>query len=144
MNAPFGFCACGAPRETASNSRCRKCQAAYMRDWRLQKSKSRGLAKLAAGTPSLAQVIQPQLTQVRAQDAARMAKYRGTLKCQPCVRCGDSETEMHHPDYSRPLDVIWLCRTCHAQWHARLRAMTALMFQHWIEDYPRKTGEAAA
>jgi hypothetical protein len=33
--------------------------------------------------------------------------------CQQCeVRC---KTEGHHEDYSKSLDVIWLCRKCHAR-----------------------------
>ena len=34
----------------------------------------------------------------------------------PCLVCGD-RSEAHHPDYSRPLDVVWLCRTHHKQAH---------------------------
>jgi hypothetical protein len=34
-----------------------------------------------------------------------------------CFVCGDSKVEAHHPDYSRPLDVIWMCRTHHRATH---------------------------
>ncbi|MDD4445491.1 MAG: hypothetical protein PHC36_06740 [Eubacteriales bacterium] len=31
-----------------------------------------------------------------------------------CYLCGGAENlEMHHPDYSQPLRVYWLCRVCH-------------------------------
>lgn len=42
----------------------------------------------------------------------------GTLKSEPCVRCGTSEKlHAHHEDYGRPLDVTWLCATCHRLHH---------------------------
>lgn len=39
-------------------------------------------------------------------------KRRGRLVPQPCQDCGAEPAEMHHEDYARPLDVIWLCRLC--------------------------------
>lgn len=40
----------------------------------------------------------------------------GRIKKQPC-HCGSLDTEAHHHDYSKPLDVVWLCRTHHAELH---------------------------
>lgn len=37
----------------------------------------------------------------------------GKLKKLPCQVCGDPKSESHHEDYSKPLEVIWLCRTHH-------------------------------
>jgi formylmethanofuran dehydrogenase subunit E len=34
-----------------------------------------------------------------------------------CEVCGDKKAEAHHDDYSKPLDVRWLCTTHHAEWH---------------------------
>jgi len=35
-----------------------------------------------------------------------------------CDNCRDNcYVEGHHEDYSKPLDVEWLCRTCHYQIH---------------------------
>lgn len=43
----------------------------------------------------------------------------GKLIKQPCVVCGTSENvDAHHEDYSRPYDVIWLCRKHHMEHHA--------------------------
>jgi hypothetical protein len=37
-----------------------------------------------------------------------------------CERCDSTHwVEAHHPDYSRPLDVIYLCRRCHRNEHER-------------------------
>jgi hypothetical protein len=43
----------------------------------------------------------------------------GRLHRQPCTICGESKAEAHHDDYSRPLDVRWLCRTHHREHHAK-------------------------
>ena len=41
----------------------------------------------------------------------------GKLKRQPCEVCGNQIAQAHHDDYSKPLDVRWLCTTHHAEWH---------------------------
>ncbi len=39
------------------------------------------------------------------------------IRC-PCVICGDINSHGHHPDYDKPLDLIWLCAVHHSEWHA--------------------------
>lgn len=47
----------------------------------------------------------------------------GRLVRQPCERCGgDENIHAHHEDYSKPLDVTWLCNPCHAQRHREINA----------------------
>jgi ribosomal protein S27AE len=48
----------------------------------------------------------------------RRALFSGVLVSQPCVFCGDTNVEAHHKDYSKPLDVVWLCPKCHRRLHA--------------------------
>ena len=44
---------------------------------------------------------------------------RGKLVRMPCEICGtDSAVHAHHDDYSRPLDVIWLCQKHHRWIHS--------------------------
>jgi hypothetical protein len=42
----------------------------------------------------------------------------GVIERAPCSVCGADKAEAHHPDYERPYDVIWLCRTHHKALHA--------------------------
>jgi hypothetical protein len=37
----------------------------------------------------------------------------GRLEKLPCVVCGDSNSHAHHDDYSKPLEVRWLCAKHH-------------------------------
>jgi hypothetical protein len=55
----------------------------------------------------------------RAQVAVANAIRDGRLQKWPvCAipEC-DRTPEAHHPDYGRPLDVVWLCRPHHKQAH---------------------------
>lgn len=61
--------------------------------------------------------------ELRSRHAARWLLNRaiasGKIKRQPCEICGKSKTDAHHDDYTKPLKVRWLCRTHHAQHHAK-------------------------
>lgn len=46
---------------------------------------------------------------------------RGKLVRESCVSCGSAQSQMHHPDYSKPLQVVWVCRPCHLALHAQER-----------------------
>lgn len=52
-----------------------------------------------------------------ARRAVGNAIRKGQLVREPCKYCGDLPTVGHHPDYSKPLDVVWLCRPCHRAEH---------------------------
>lgn len=58
----------------------------------------------------------------RAADAVASAIRSGKLIPHPCHICGE-KAQAHHPDYSRPLDVVWLCLPHHRQAHAIVRRM---------------------
>lgn len=42
---------------------------------------------------------------------------RGKIVKGPCVDCGSEESQMHHEDYGKPTEVLWLCRSCHLNRH---------------------------
>lgn len=54
---------------------------------------------------------------LRARSALRYAVKTGRVIKGVCYACGSAETEGHHPDYSKPLDVVWTCRPHHADLH---------------------------
>ena len=39
----------------------------------------------------------------------------GRLVRTPCEICKNPDVEAHHTDYSKPLDVQWLCFKCHRE-----------------------------
>lgn len=51
----------------------------------------------------------------KARRAVSAALARGALVRTPCVVCGNPEVQGHHPDYDRPLEVVWLCVLDHDQ-----------------------------
>jgi len=42
----------------------------------------------------------------------------GKLKKQPCEVCG-AKAHAHHEDYSKPLEVVWLCHAHHMERHRK-------------------------
>lgn len=45
-------------------------------------------------------------------------KFGILVRPNHCEKCGkDVFTEAHHPDYNKPLEVIWLCKQCHENEH---------------------------
>jgi len=59
----------------------------------------------------------------QAQGFARTALFNGKIKKQEfCSKCGsDYLVQMHHEDYTKPLDVVFLCKYCHMQRHQELK-----------------------
>jgi ribosomal protein S27AE len=60
---------------------------------------------------------------IRAQHQTRAHVLRGRLKKQPCEVCGSTSVQAHHDDYTRPLDVRWLCVKHHNEHHVRMRLL---------------------
>ncbi len=51
--------------------------------------------------------------------AANNAVRDGRLMKRPCDVCGVAKVEAHHADYSKPLEVRWLCNKHHREEHKR-------------------------
>lgn len=48
------------------------------------------------------------------------ALKKGIIVKTPCIICGNEKSEGHHPDYSKPLEVIWLCKKHHGLEHRKI------------------------
>ena len=61
----------------------------------------------------------------RAHDKVSKAVRKGVLvPPSECEKCGEDRLQIdaHHEDYSRPLDVKWLCRSCHKEIHIKAKS----------------------
>ena len=78
-------------------------------------------------------------TERAARERVRTLCYTSILKgeliktdCEECTFPVSADKgkkawiEAHHDDYSKPLDVRWLCFTCHREWHKHNKAKPAL------------------
>jgi len=111
-----GLCPCGAERGPKQKYYCLPCKARISREWRA-----------AHKVPTRPQEVLE--LEKKARDAyqeikrsVRKATYyyikTGRLVRQPCEKCNTTDkVEAHHDDYTKPMDVRWLCRKHHLEHH---------------------------
>ena len=86
-----------------------------------QKANPEFWAKLAANLAKQRESGDRRLKEsVRRKTNHAIAK--GVLVRLPCETCGAPVSHAHHDDYSKPLEVRWLCQTHHAEHHRLERA----------------------
>lgn len=61
----------------------------------------------------------PDPAKLRARNIAKAEIRQGRLLRKPCEACGNTKSECHHDDYSKPLEIRWLCRVHHAEIHRK-------------------------
>ncbi len=54
------------------------------------------------------------------RDMVRRGKIEPPVDCQNCKQ-KQKRIEAHHTDYSKPLDVLWLCVSCHKKEHYKYK-----------------------
>jgi hypothetical protein len=59
----------------------------------------------------------------KARNKVSNALRDGRIKRKPCEICGCEDAEAHHDDYSKPLQVRWLCFEHHRKEHGQLVAV---------------------
>ncbi len=93
---------------------CRKCNTNRAKAYRKTKSGKKIAFKAVYAS------IKKYPEKARARAKLNYALRTGKITKSPC-RCGKIKSEAHHSDYSKPLQVIWLCRTCHSNLHRKLK-----------------------
>lgn len=58
----------------------------------------------------------------------RVYLSRGKISRGKCLFCDEIGTEPHHEDYSKPLDVIWLCKFHHLALHGKIMRRKGRVF----------------
>jgi hypothetical protein len=92
---------------------CKKCKREKIQAWR---------AKNPGYNAKHTQKFRENNPQKRAAHLAIARALRaGAVVKEPCCVCGNTTSESHHEDYTKPLEVIWFCRTHHAEHHAAKR-----------------------
>jgi hypothetical protein len=89
----------------------------YYRDYDRMRTKTEERRLKCAAQLRLHRRRNPLKTAARA--AVSRAVMSGALVRGPCEVCGCKQVDGHHDDYSRPLDVRWLCRVHHLMAHGR-------------------------
>jgi hypothetical protein len=93
-------------------------------------------SKLLGMRKKYSELTNDQKIRVRARSYANVYQARGELEPEPCRRCGE-RAQKHHPDYSCPLFVQWLCKKCHRAFHAVERAAQMAEFSSHISQLLR-------
>ncbi len=107
---------------------CKECMRSYGKKQRKLRRKERRVRQ-AAYYKRHTEIIQLRAQNYRAANLQRLEAYRtitrtrqqGLLMPEPCADCGlpAKYSQAHHEDYSRPLEVIWLCPSCHMTRHQK-------------------------
>lgn len=107
---------------------CKECVCSRSRGWYWAHPEraSANFKRWARENPERRAANQGTPQQLRARYTLKNAMKRGEITkpttCEHCHRkIAKAKLHGHHPDYEKPLEVEWLCTTCHSAEHMRLR-----------------------
>lgn len=99
---------------------CKACMSKRMKRWQRKLSKKRRAEIREANNAATRRYRRNPTTRIKvaAHQIVWNAMQLGILVRKPCEQCGCKPTDAHHDDYMKPLEVRWLCRSCHKIHHA--------------------------
>lgn len=77
--------------------------------------------KLNPPAPRVETDLLKRAARVAVGNAVRDGRLKKPPECEICA-VSDERLHGHHDDYSKPLDVIWVCAACHSLIHSYWRA----------------------
>lgn len=84
-------------------------------------SRIRAYRKTISGKEAIKRATKRYEEKNREKRVAWRAVNQAGLKGRRCVSCGHTGlVHLHHPDYSKPLEVVPLCPKCHKDEHKSL------------------------
>lgn len=105
---------CKPCKSEISKSEARRHRKDYLRRSHKFRSTPKGKATVKRVYDNL-KINRPEV--YRARVILNKTIRTGRLKRLPCEVCLEPNGHAHHEDYSKPLDVIWLCRRHHQDLH---------------------------
>jgi hypothetical protein len=98
-----------ATRKYRNSAKYRATQLAYQTSLNGKAVSNRAQSRYDAAHPEI------RVARYIANNALRA----GQLIRKPCEICGSTKTEGHHDDYSKPLEIRWLCKQHHTEKHRK-------------------------
>lgn len=118
-----GKCRCGNERAPYSNCYCTECASNWRKKYFIRNPEKK--------------IIQDKAEEKRKNSSkhtfkilARQFLYnairRKAISKSPCEICGKIKVQAHHDDYTKPLEVRWLCSIHHGEHHRKVKQQNSI------------------
>lgn len=85
----------------------------YMKEWRKRNPEKCRINHLISWN----RYKEKNNNKIKARKKVNNEIRAGRIVKMSCEKCGNTKSESHHEDYSKPLKIMWLCKTHHFETH---------------------------
>lgn len=114
------YCGCGNEKSSSRKIYCEEClkKRRNANDRSRRKVYRNLLVKSGIITDKKPLTHEEKVIRKAARNILQSALKQGRIKRLDCERCGSNiNVDAHHDDYTKPLEVIWLCKEHHIEHH---------------------------